>query len=204
MIGHVYCYIHLQYICYTFTVNIVKNPTNVTWQYFPDSSARIFMCYFFFRFIHLVRIKIHQFGTDLKPLKFWNLYSCCKCSSYKKYEIELFRDKQKESTSVKQPFYLFFRWAGLNVFSKNYEFSVLSRNQVKSISEFNSNFWWLQSFILLSDRFGELVDLVELDLGDNGIAKLPESFGFLFNLRKISFDNNALTNLPESWINLKK
>ena len=56
----------------------------------------------------------------------------------------------------------------------------------------------------LSDRFGELVDLVELDLGDNGIAKLPESFGFLFNLRKISFDNNALTNLPESWINLKK
>ena len=58
--------------------------------------------------------------------------------------------------------------------------------------------------MLILDRFGELVDLVELDLGDNGIAKLPESFGFLFNLRKISFDNNALTNLPESWINLKK
>ena len=66
---------------------------------------------------------------------------------------------------------------------------------------------YLLSFLtktLISDRFGELVDLVELDLGDNGIAKLPESFGFLFNLRKISFDNNALTNLPESWINLKK
>ena len=56
----------------------------------------------------------------------------------------------------------------------------------------------------LPKSFGDLKQLIELNLANNELTSLPKSFGDLKQLKELNLGNNGLTSLPESLGNLEQ